>query len=359
MNLRSCGAIAVFAAMAACASSASAQAPVGKGSIGGTIGVPYFTGDADTKEGQSPRLNLQAQFQYAFTARTRLMGSFGYGWVAYKENTLAPYKVVGPTTPDSTQYKDLMLTKAIPIELTLIHAFKDQGKGWVPYLGLGANLTQLQIVNDLDKIQDPATFDTYVNWAPGVQVRAGTEYFLGSNKNVAFDWNAHWSYLFSKNEESFPSGFTGPHSYLSLNFGVNVYFWPIGYKPIEVQQAPAAEAPATAPSEPGLPPPPAPTPPETPSAPDTTKAPPPPQTRSAGAPVSRFEAPKPALLPGSAALLPARGESSAAACPVPVNAGASGSSGGMFGIPGPSPAHGDAAPRSPQPDASPEDRSTP
>jgi len=357
LNLRSCGAIAVFAAMAAGASTAAAQAPVGKGSLGGTIGAPFFLADDDTKEGQSPRLNFQAQFQYVFTAKSRLMASFGYGWVGYKEGTLAPYEVVSPATPEGTQFRDLMLTKAIPIELTLIHAFKDQGQGWVPYLGLGANLTEIQIVNDLEKIQDPVTYKPYVNWAPGVQLRAGTEYFLPSNKSVAFDWNAHWSYLFSKNEESFPSGFTGPHQYLTINFGVNVYFWPIGYKPIEVQQAPTAEAPATAPSEPGLPPPPTPTPPETPSVPDTTKAPPAPQSHTSAA-VTRVEAAKPAT-PAPAATVLAAEDSSATSCPVPPTSGASGSGGGMFGIPGPRPA-GDSAPaRSPQPDASPEERPTP
>jgi hypothetical protein len=343
--------------MAACASTAAAQAPVGKGSLGGTIGAPFVTADSVTAAGQSPRLNLQGTFQYVMTPRTRIAASFGYGWVAYKEGTLAPYKVVGPTTPDSTEFRDLMLTKFIPIELTLIHAFKDQGKGWVPYLGLGASLTEIQIVNDLDKIKDPVTYETYVNWAPGVHARAGTEYFLPSNKNVAFDWNAHWSYLFSKDEERFPSGFTGPHSYLTINFGVNVYFWPIGYKPIEVQQAPAAEAPAAAPSEPGLPPPPAPTPPETPSAPDTTKAPPAPQSHSSAA-GTRVEAATPAT-PVPAATVLAAEDSSAASCPVPPTSGASGSGGGMFGIPGPRPA-GDGAPaRSPQPDASPEERPTP
>jgi len=75
--------------------------------------------------------------------------------------------------------------------------------------------------------------------------------------------------------------------------------------------------------------------------------------------VSRVEAAKPAPAPLSASPLLRRDESPAAACPVPVTAGASGSSSGMFGIPGAPPAHGDAAPRSPQPDASPEERPTP
>ncbi len=363
MNLRSCGAIAVFAAMAVCASTASAQETVGKGSLGATLGAPFFLADADTKEGQNSRLVGLANFQYVFTPKSRLAVTFGYGWVAYQDGTRAPYKVVGPSTPDSTILKDLMLTKYVPLALTYLRSFKDQGKGWVPYLGLGANLTRLEIVNDRDKIKDPATFESYVNWAPGVQVRGGSEYFLPSNKNVAFDLNAHWSYLFSKDEERFPSGFTGPHSYMSINFGVNVYFWPIGYKPIEVPKGPEAEAPAIAPTEPGLPPPPAPAPtpdptPDPPpvpqSEPDTTKAPPAPQLKTSAATVV-----KPAAVKSVAAeAVTASEDTTAVSCPIPPTPGAAGSGSGMFGIPGSPPANGGAA-RTPQPDSSPEERPTP
>ena len=355
MNLKSCGAVAVFAAMVACASTVSAQGTVGKGSLGGSLGLPFFLADQDTKEGQSPRLLGLANFQYCFSDQVRLATSFGFGWVGYKEGTLAPYPLYGPSTPDGTTVRDLLLTKFVPVSLTMIRSFKPQGEGWVPYAGAGVNLTRLEIVNDQDKIKDPVTFDSYVNWAPGVQARAGTEYFLGSNNNVAFDWNAHWSYLFSKNEEQFPSGFTGPHSYFSVNFGVNVYFWPIGYKSVETAKDPEAQAPAVAPeaTEPGLPPPPAPdpappTPPETPSAPDTTKAPPVPQTKS----VAVVKAP-------SAKPVVAAQGSTATSCPLAPIPGASGGGGGMLGIPGSPPVEGDAPTRTPQPDASPEGRPTP
>lgn len=372
MNLRSCGAIAVFAAMAICASTASAQETVGKGSLGATFGAPFFLADEDTKEGQNPRLVGLANFQYVFTPKSRLALTFGYGWVAYKDGTRAPYKVVGPTTPDSTILKDLMLTKYVPLALTYIRSFKDHGKGWVPYLGLGANLTRLEIVNDRDKIKDPATFESYVNWAPGVQVRGGTEYFLRSNKNVAFDFNAHWSYLFSKDEVRFPSGFTGPHSNLSVNVGVNVYFWPIGHKPIEVPKSPEAEAPAIAPTEPGLPPPPGtapdptpdPPPPVPPSEPDTTKAPPAPQSKATAtttspAAVVKAEAAKPAPAKSVTTKPVAAGEdTSAVSCPIPPTPGAVGGGGGMFGIPGAPPADSGAA-RTPAPESSPEERPTP
>jgi len=77
--------------MALCASDAFAQEPTtGKGSIGMTLGAPFFLADDDTKEGQSPRLFGLANFQYVMSPKSRLSASFGYGWVGYKDGTLAP-----------------------------------------------------------------------------------------------------------------------------------------------------------------------------------------------------------------------------------------------------------------------------
>jgi opacity protein-like surface antigen len=257
----------------------------GKGSIGALIGLPFFLADEDTKNGQSPRILGQMQFQYMFTPKWRMSVQFGYGWIGYKAGTPAPYKMRDPATGDSVQVMDDVLTKFQPISVTMVRALKPRGKGWSPYAGAGVNITRIEIVNDRDKIKDPATFDAYVNWSPGVQGLLGAEYFLPSNKNVSLEWSARGAYQFSKDEESFPSGFTGPHALLTINFGVNVHFWPIGYKPSPSPAvAPAPEsAPAPAPAgdagEPAPAPMPAPTP--TPSGIDTLKTPPPPSPKEA------------------------------------------------------------------------------
>ena len=54
MSLRTRWAVAVFlaATVAAAVPNAYAQPKPGQGSLGMRIGVPYFTGDADTKLGQ-------------------------------------------------------------------------------------------------------------------------------------------------------------------------------------------------------------------------------------------------------------------------------------------------------------------
>jgi hypothetical protein len=263
--------VAAFAVMVAIASTASAEGTAGKGALGGTIGVPSFLADDDTKNGQSPRVLGQGQFLYAFSDRTRLSASFGYGWIGYKDGTPAPYKLVDPPTGDSVLVMNQALTKFQPITVSILHSLKDQGASWVPYVGGGVNLTRIEIVNDRRTIKDPATFASYINWAPGLQAQVGTEYFLASNEAVSFDWHVRYNHLFSKDEKKFPSGFTGSHSYVTVNFGVNVYFWPIGHKPIEIAPAPQPLPDAAAPVVPDLPeetedpaPAPAPTPPETP-----------------------------------------------------------------------------------------------
>ncbi len=311
MNQRTRGAVAAFVAMVAFASAASAEGTAGKGSLGGIVGVPYFLSDSDTKDGQRPRLLGQAQFQYAFSERTRLATSFGYGWIGYKDGTPSPYKLIG-SAPDSVQVMDDVLTKFQPITVSILRALKPQGAGWVPYVGAGINLTRIEIVNERRKIKDPETRALYVNWAPGLQAQVGTEHFLGANQAVSFDWHVRYSHLFSKDETKFPSGFTGPHSYVTANFGVNVYFWPIGHKPIEVapEPEPAPAAPA-APEEPAAP--------ETPEAPEPTPDPAP-DPPTPGARSSVLWRPGAAPAADAAAACPARPTKDVA--------------GGMFGVPG-------------------------
>ena len=351
MNVNTRGALAALAAMVVLAPPVSAQGTIGKGAIGGILGVPFFLADEDTKNGQSPRVLGQAQFQYVFNRNTRLALSGGYGWIGYKSGTPSPYPLYHPGLNDSVDVMDDALTKFQPLSATLLRSFKAQGKGWVPYVGAGVNLTRIEIVNDRRKIKDPATFDSYVNWAPGVQAQAGLEYFVGDKGNVAFDWHGRFAKLFSKDAEQFPSGFTGPHTYFTVNFGVNVYFWPIGQKPVETAPQPVEEAPAPlAPAEP------APEPTPTPAPVDTLTPPPSPApqdtagtdtTRTPGSSMLHHRATKataPSVTAASsstAAPAPAKAApplgiareraEDGAICPAPSGSEATS---GMFGVPG-------------------------
>ena len=279
MKLQQRWAVAVLAAMVIVVSNAGAEILPGKASLGGMVGVPLIMGDDDLKEGASPRLIGEANFQYVFTPSWRLSASFGYGWSGYKDGTPTPYPVRDPDTGDSVNVRDDMLSKFVPIDVTLIRSLKEQGKGWSPFVGAGVGMTRVEIVNKRIKIKDPATFDALASWSPNAHGLVGVEYVLPSNTNVSFDWSARWTQLLKDDPESFPSGFTGKHSFLSLTFGVNVYFWPIGYKPVETAKTPAPDSlltpPSSTPAPESAPPPPAP---EPPAAPDTSLTPPTPKS---------------------------------------------------------------------------------
>lgn len=266
----------MFVATAASVSNAFAQPKPGQGSLGARIGVPYFLADKDTKDGQRPRLLFLANFGYRFSPGWRLMTDFGFGWIGYRDEAPTPYKVVSRT--DSVMVKQDLLTKIVPIDATIIKVLSPDAKKWSPYVGFGASMVRMEIVNQRRKIQDPATFANWVKWAPGVHAIVGQEFFMPSKPTVSLDFSVRWTYLFSKDTKRFPSGFTGNDSYLSGNFGVNVHFWP-GNKPIVTEQEPAPEpVPETLAPEAPAPtdslPPPAPTPPDTTSAPAPAPAPP-------------------------------------------------------------------------------------
>jgi Outer membrane protein beta-barrel domain len=273
LSVRTRWAVAVvLAATAASVSNAFAQPKPGQGSLGARIGVPYFTGDKDTKDAQRPRLLFLANFGYRFSPGWRLNTDFGYGWIGYKDEAPTPYKVV--TSSDSVMVKQDLLTKFVPIDVTLIKALNPDAKKWSPYVGAGATITRLEIVNQRRKIQDPATFVNWIKWAPGVHAMVGSEYFIPAKPTVSLDFSLRWTYLFSKDTKRFPSGFTGNDSYLTGNFGVNVHFWP-GGNPIETAEEPVPE-PLPDPLAPATPAPPdtMPAPVPTPTPPDTSVAPP-------------------------------------------------------------------------------------
>ena len=250
-------AVAAFLAVTAAtaAANAYAQPKPGQGSLGARIGAPFFLSDADTKLGQKPRLLMSANFGYRFSPNWRLMTDFGFGWVVYKDDEPTPYKVVNET--DSIGVRQDLMTKIVPINATLIYSLNGHAKKWSPYVGGGVTINRMEIDDQRRKIQDPATFKPWVDWAPGVHALLGEEFFIPAKPTVSLDFSARYTYLFSENTKDFPSGFTGNDSWLSFSFGVNVHFWPGGKAPVEVAPAPAPEpapepltpAPSVAPSD--------------------------------------------------------------------------------------------------------------
>ena len=82
----------------------------------------------------------------------------------------------------------------------------------------------MEILNDRRVVNDPVTFERFTTWDPGFSLEVGGEYFLPANRNVSFEFMTSYNYILSADEDRFPSGYNGNHSWLDLDFGVNVYF---------------------------------------------------------------------------------------------------------------------------------------
>jgi hypothetical protein len=202
--------------------SAEAQYSPESGSLGGTIGVPFFITDSDMKTGQSPRIMLKYHFGYVMTEKWRFSTRGGYGWVGY-DIVPAPFPLEQccDNPPDLT--KGDQLTSIMPFTATVdyTHTLSDS---WMLFAGLGPGLYKLNVMNDRKTVSDPVTFERYKWWSPGVSVEGGAEFFFPTNRNVSLEFMSTYNYILSADEEKLPSGYNGNHSYIDFNFGVNVYF---------------------------------------------------------------------------------------------------------------------------------------
>ena len=207
----------------------AAQEEPGKGSLGATLGVPFVLSDSDLSEGQRPRVMLKLHFQYVMNPSWRLSLRGGWGWTGYASDVYAPYPLPGSSgTIDSTKIDQL--TYLYPFTATAVYR-RTMSENWTVFGGAGLGVYQVRIVNDRQSIYDPVTFERYALWSPGVTLEAGGEFAIPANRNVSLELMAGFHQLLRGDEEKFPSGYSGPHSFLDINFGVNVYFTLPGSSP--------------------------------------------------------------------------------------------------------------------------------
>lgn len=200
----------------------AAQEEPGKGSLGATLGVPIVLSDSDLREGQSPRAMLKFHFQYVINPDWRLSLRGGWGWTGYSGDVYAPYPLPGHAgSIDSTKVDQL--TYLYPFTATGVYR-RTLSENWTIFGGAGLGVYNVRIVNDRLSIYDPVTFERYTLWSPGFTLEAGGELAIPANRNVSLELMAGYHHLLRGDETKFPSGYSGPHSFLDFNFGVNVYF---------------------------------------------------------------------------------------------------------------------------------------
>lgn len=202
--------------------SAKAQYGSERGSLGATIGVPFFVTDSDMKTGLRPRLMFKYHFGYVITESWRFSTRGGFGWTGYSDVPAPfPLQQCCGNPPDLTKGDQLSTVMPFTFTMDYTHSLSES---WMLFAGLGPGLYYLNLKNDRKTIHDPVTYERFNWWSPGVSLEAGGEFFFPTNRNVSLEFMSTYNYIFSSDEDSYPSGYNGNHSFVDFNFGVNVYF---------------------------------------------------------------------------------------------------------------------------------------
>jgi len=194
-----------------------AQYVAGKGSLGGSLGVPVIMATSELKEGQHLRLMAKGHFQYVISPDWRLSLRGGFGWWTYSSKAKAPF-VLQADSPegDSTRVDQFTLLNPFTAAVVFTHRFDES---WQTFVGGGPGMYRINIENDHRTIFDPVTHERFRTWSPGVTGELGMEYFIPANRNVSLEGVGTIHYLLKTHEDKFPSGYSGHHAFLDLSLG--------------------------------------------------------------------------------------------------------------------------------------------
>jgi hypothetical protein len=223
------------------ASGALAADITGRKGLGGSLGTSLVIGDWEYRQHARPRFTGDALFKYGFRPRWAFVGSMGYGWNSYtdEESWLS--------SPNYSALRESLGLGPDPVEkVTVIAPFTGGveyrfGKdAWVPYVGAGAGIYQLNIYHDGRVAEDPRTLADHRSYNFGLYGRVGIEQFL--SESVAMDYDFLGHILFSSDREKFPPPssadlqtygddfkvYGGDSQFLQIRVGLR-YYW--GGKP--------------------------------------------------------------------------------------------------------------------------------
>ncbi len=294
----------------------------GRKMLGGSVGTSLMIGDWEYRTHARPRITGDAMFKWGLRPRWALVGTFGYGWNSYTDEEL---------WLSSDAYADVRVEQGLgpePVEkVAVVAPFTVGGEYrfgqdvWVPYVGAGLGVYQLNVYFDGRVAEDPRTLADHRTYNFGLYGRAGIEQFL--SESVSLDYEALLHVLFAEDREKFPfpngadlakygddfHAYGGDAQFVQVRLGLR-YYWggkaaedagevepgaapegeavpppvtPEGAAPVTPDTTAPGTPPETPPAEPGTPP----------AEPQTT----PPVEPEAGAPSTPESATPPAPLP--------------------------------------------------------------
>jgi hypothetical protein len=211
-NVRRCALLAVLLAAGFPIATAHSDDLAGKGSIGASLGVMRFTGNADLSEGAGIRPILRLSFRYAAHRFVSVLEA-GYGWNAYGQ---------GGEWAGADSVGTLAVVK--PFTVGLDYRLRTENSRFLPRVGAGLGVYSIQIRSGRDRIsRDRLTSADRQVTAPGLYGKIGTDYV--STPSLVFNVDALWHYAFSADEEKFPSGFLNANaSFIEGRVGISYYF---------------------------------------------------------------------------------------------------------------------------------------
>ena len=180
------------------------QSLVDFGSFGANVGLMRFLADEDASNDRLVRPSLQGAFRYRFNERWVGVSEWGFGWNAYKDKGDTVLTVFSGTLGF---YRHL--SQALDLD-------------WK--VGGGFGIYSWKYKFSGKSIRDPQTQLQYQAIDPGLFTGLEAEKRL--SPHVTLHGTAQLHYIFSANEDDFPTAFGGNDAYTSLRFGVNYHFSP-------------------------------------------------------------------------------------------------------------------------------------
>jgi outer membrane protein W len=157
----------------------------------------------------SPRLTGDLVFSYVWSDHITFDLTTGWSWSRIKSDA--------PGANDS-----FYVATSVPIVLGARFLARDN-QPWRPYLGVGGGVYWWSVLTQqLGPAVDPSTFARFRRAVPGVYGTAGVEKRFSKHMTGSGDLVYH--YMFSKDEQRWPSGFNGNKSYMELRLGLNFFF---------------------------------------------------------------------------------------------------------------------------------------
>ena len=179
---------------------------VGRGSIGGSVGVMKFASGEQWKDGNA-RFIFQVMFKYNFSGHLAGVLESGWGWNNYD-------------TPERAD-KDTLAT-VVPTTLGLEYRWRwGESKFW-PHFAAGGGFYAMGVKDGPDDWAFATNGTERLTWvAPGLYGKLGGEYLFDNHIAINADFLYHA--IFTQ-EERFDAWGNTNTSFFQFRLGINYYF---------------------------------------------------------------------------------------------------------------------------------------